>query len=352
MQFANCAGWRAAGGERIRLACGTLAKASMSRLPTRGFRREVMAASHGGNLLAQKLTRRAVTKSLFLGAAAAAMPTSVLAAKTRHVKIGHTGITWSNDQVEQAITDVSGLGFYGFETFGQVLEKWESQGGLGHVLEQHHLPLVSAYCTLNLTDAAQRQDSIDTAVKWGKIIKKYGGRVSVIGPNSVKRDSYVFAEHKADIVTTLNEAAKAITDLGLTAVLHQHTGTCVESRDETYAVLDAVNTTYVKFGPDIGQLTKGGSDAVQVVKDYLPLVEHMHLKDYNGEDPHLLGYCPLGQGKVNVPAILDLMEGRTISGMINGELDNDPKDPSPTPPVDLVKQSKTYLQKIGVRFRA
>jgi hypothetical protein len=48
----------------------------------------------------------------------------------------------------------------------------------------------------------------------------------------------------------------------------------------------------VKFGPDIGQLTKGSSDAVQVVKDYLPLVQHMHLKDYNGVDPHLLGYCP------------------------------------------------------------
>jgi inosose dehydratase len=276
----------------------------------------------------------------------------MVAAKARHIQIGHTGITWSNDQVEQAIADISSLGFYGFETFGQVLEKWETQGGLGRVLDEHQLPLVSAYCTLNLTDAAKRQDSIDTAVKWGKLIKKYGGRVSVIGPNPVQRDAYDFSDHKADIVTTLNEASKAISDLGLTAALHQHTGTCVESRDETYAVLDAVDTRYVKFGPDIGQLTKGGSDALQVVKDFLPLVQHMHLKDYNGKDPHLIGYCPLGQGKVNIPAILDLMEGKKISGMINGELDNDPKNPSPTPPLELVRQSKTYLQTIGVKFRA
>lgn len=300
----------------------------------------------------RKITRRAVTKSLLLGAAEAALPTPMVAAKVRHVQIGHTGITWSNDQVEQAIADISSLGFYGFETFGQVLEKWETQGGLGRVLDQYHLPLVSAYCTLNLTDAAKRQDSIETAVKWGKLIKKYGGRVSVIGPNPVQRNGYDFSDHKADIVTTLNEAAKAISDLGLTAALHQHTGTCVESRDETYAVLDAVDTRYVKFGPDIGQLTKGGSDALQVVKDFLPLVQHLHLKDYNGTDPHLLGYCPLGQGKVNIPAILDLMEGRKISGMINGELDNDPKNPSPTPPLELVRQSKSYLETIGVKFRA
>jgi inosose dehydratase len=302
--------------------------------------------------LERKLTRRAVTQSLLLGAAAAALPTPMVAAKARNVQIGHAGITWSNDQVEQAIADISSLGFYGFETFGQVLEKWEIQGGLGRVLDQHHLPLVSGYCTLNLTDAAKRQDSIETAVKWGKLIKKCGGRVSVVGPNPVQREGYDFSAHKADIVTTLNEAAKAISDLGLTAALHQHTGTCVESRDETYAVLDAVDTRYVKFGPDIGQLTKGGSDALQVVKDFLPLVQHMHLKDYNGKDPHLLGYCPLGQGKVNIPAILDLMEGRKISGMINGELDNDRKNPSPTPPIELVRQSKSYLETIGVKFRA
>ncbi len=96
-----------------------------------------------------------------------------------------------------------------------------------------------------------------------KLIKKYNGRIFVLGPNQVKRAEYDFAANKANIVSTLNEAAKAVTDQGLTVVLHQHTGTCVESRDETYAVLDAVDTKYVKFGPDIGQLTKGGSDAVR-----------------------------------------------------------------------------------------
>src|SRR5213594_3398949 len=90
---------------------------------------------------------------------------------------------------------------------------------------------------------------------------------------------------------------RAIVDLGLTPVLHQHTGTCIETREETYAVMEAVDTRYLKFGPDIGQLQKGGSDPVRVVKDFLPIVHHMHLKDYVGGDA-FVGYCPLGQGKV------------------------------------------------------
>jgi inosose dehydratase len=295
------------------------------------------------------ISRRGLIKLGALGVANAVLP--AFASKKRDIEIGHTGITWPND-IAQAITDTGNLGFYGFETFGDVLTKWESQGGLEPDLEQHHLPLISAYCTLNLTDSTRRKDEIDKSLAWAKLIKQCNGRIFVLGPNQVKRDGYDFAANKANIVTTLNEAAKAVTDQGLTVVLHQHTGTCVESRDETYAVLDAVDTSCVKFGPDIGQLTKGGSDAVQVVKDYLPLVQHMHLKDYNGVDPHLLGYCPLGQGKVNIPAILDIMAGRKIHGMVMGELDNDLNNPSPTAPVELVKTSKLYLKTLGITFRA
>ena len=98
-------------------------------------------------------------------------------------------------------------------------------------------------------------------------MKKYGGKTIVIGPSGrVGGESYNFNEHKQNIVTTLNELGKAITDIGLIAALHQHTGTAVETRDETYATMEAVDTRYVKFGPDIGQLQKGGVDPVAVVK--------------------------------------------------------------------------------------
>ncbi|QHN05511.1 sugar phosphate isomerase/epimerase [Granulicella sp. WH15] len=302
--------------------------------------------------LTRSTTRRTfVTRTLLGAATAAAMPASLLA-KTWNIPIGYTGITWPNAQVADAIGTCGKLGFYGFETFGDVLVDWESKGGLTPVLKANHIPLISGYCTLNLVDSTRRQETMDKAVRWAKLIKATGGRIFVLGPNPVPRDSYNFAEHKANIVATLNEASKRIVDQGLTPVLHQHTGTCVETRDETYATLDAIDHTTLKFGPDVGQLTKGGADAVQVVKDYLPLVQHMHLKDYDGKDPHLVYYCPLGRGKVNVPAILDLMAGRKISGMVMVELDNDPNSLSPIPPSELAGESQAYLKKIGVKLRA
>jgi inosose dehydratase len=88
---------------------------------------------------------------------------------------------------------------------------------------------------------------------------------------------------------------------------------------------------------------------VKVVKDFLPLVQHMHLKDYSG-GPEYLGYCPLGQGKVDIPAILAMMDGRKTAGLVMVELDSPP--PQPVPAVETARVAKAYLEKAGVTFRA
>jgi len=322
------------------------------------------------------IDRRTFTQALLLGLGAASLPSIPVWAqmKKRTVKIGHTGITWPGGQIntgrrggdpggpppapgprpvnaeaiETIFKDVSSQGFYGLELFSWQIEGMEANGSLTPFIEKYGLPLVSSYTGMNLTDPAQRRATIDAAVATAKIVKKNGGKIIVVGPNGVPRANYVFADHKADILATLNEGAKAIVDVGLTPVLHQHTGTCIETRDETYAIMEAVDTRNLKFGPDIGQLQKGGSDPVQVVKDFLPVIHHMHLKDFSGGDA-FVGYSPLGMGKVNIPAVLDMMEGRTLNGMIMVELDSSGN--MPMAPLETAKIAKTYLEKQGVTFK-
>jgi inosose dehydratase len=308
------------------------------------------------------MNRRTFSQTLL----AAALGSRAIAAGKLTLQIGHTGLTWiplgggpgprppvdpmvDPQYVEAAVRDMAGLGFYGIELFGNQIEAMEEHGGLGALLEKHKLPLISAYCGANLSVPSQRKDSIAKTLTWAKLVKKYNGKVIVVGPNGVRRNNYDFKAAKDDIVTTLNELGKAVTDMGLTPVLHQHTGTCVETREETYAVMEAVDTRVMKFGPDIGQLQKGGSDPVKVVKDFLPLVQHMHLKDYVG-GPEYLGYCPLGLGKVDIPAILSMMNGRQTAGMVMVELDSPP--PQPVPAIETAKIAKAYLQQQGITFRS
>jgi inosose dehydratase len=84
------------------------------------------------------------------------------------------------------------------------------------------------------------------------------------------------------------------------------------------------------------------------VKDFLPITVHMHLKDYKGWE-HFAGYCPLGEGTVELKTILDMMEGANPNANIMHELDGSAN--APYPPLRTAQIGKAYLQKLGYTFR-
>ena len=143
----------------------------------------------------RQLSRREFSLAAGVGVVASSLP-AALGAPARRLKIGHTGITWRGP--EQAIKEIASLGYYGFEPFGNALEQWETKGGMGRLLEEAKLPLISAYCGTNLTDPARRSAEVQKLVGWGKIIKKYGGSVVVIGPNFARRPRLRFRRRQAE----------------------------------------------------------------------------------------------------------------------------------------------------------
>jgi inosose dehydratase len=115
--------------------------------------------------------------------------------------------------------------------------------------------------------------------------------------------------------------------------------------------MEAVDTRYVKFGPDLGQLVKGGTDPTQVVKDFLPIIRHVHLKDYSGGRAWD-GYCPLGEGKVGPSAekILGMLE--TVKELEYVLVELDPSADPPMPPSQTARVSKQFLMRLGYTFRS
>jgi inosose dehydratase len=334
----------------------------------------------------ERVTRRSFSKTMALGIGAAMLPPlQAQAPKVRKLQIGHTGITWMDftggrargarggatqppaggqagipagvasgppvniEEIETIVRDVSSLGYYGVELFGNGVLGMENYGGLGKLLEKYNnLPLIAIVASPSIND--RLKESVKSMVDQGTVAKKYGCRIALMNASGGRRDeNYNFVENKAKIANALNEASKAMADIGIQAVLHQHTGTMVEKRDEVYAILDAVDTRIVKAGFDVGQLAKGGADPVQIVKDFLPIIEHLHLKDWNGGE-HYVGYCPLGQGKVDLPKILDMVESKgSLKGMVMVELD--PSPGMPIPALETAKIAKAYLEKQGYKFR-
>jgi inosose dehydratase len=103
----------------------------------------------------------------------------------------------------------------------------------------------------------------------------------------------------------------------------------------------------------VGQLQKGGADPVKIIKDFMPLIEHVHLKDYEGGENGYLGYAPLGVGKVKLKKIMKLLEnGRDqMAGGIMFELDYDSKIKPRFTNYEAAKISRDFLKNLGYSFK-
>ena len=290
------------------------------------------------------------------GAAALVAPGFAFeAAKKRHFKIGATFILWGYgaNNLEPALKDIADLGYHSFETFGNVMDEYEKKpGGFKAVVEQYKVPLMSAFCMTDIVDPSKKQADMEKLVRWAKLTKANGGKVVEWCASNVNRRGFNYKDHKDYMISSMNDYAKAVTDQGLVCALHPHTGTAIETEEEIYYVMENVDTRYMKFGPDVGQIQKGGGDPVKVCKDFVSLIEHVHLKDFAGGDNGWLGYSPLGQGKVKLDQILDLLEKKkkSMAGMIMFELDYDNKFKPAYTPLESAKISRDFLAKLDYKF--
>ncbi|MDR1541599.1 MAG: sugar phosphate isomerase/epimerase [Clostridiales bacterium] len=283
----------------------------------------------------------------------------------KNVKIGHTAITWKNEDIADAVKYLAELGFCGIEAFGSLIEKM-AEDGTAELARELNLPIISAYCSLDIVNPDAWNESREKIERWSEVLSSVGCKTVVLGGNSVLRRSFNFHLHKDHIIKTINEAGRLFTEKGLLCCFHPHTGTPVEAEEEIRLAVEAFDEKYVAFAPDIGQIQKGGSDALQIVKDYYPLIRHMHFKDYVGgiteydacgqeiDITGYLGYTPLGRGVVDLSGVLAYLEEKDFSGYVMVELDGKQYGKAEYTLCDVhqsVLENKRYLESLGYEFK-
>ena len=129
----------------------------------------------------------------------------------------------------------------------------------------------------------------------------------------------------ATLLGNLDRLADRAAERGVVATLHPHVGTLVESGDDTDRVLAG---SRIGLTLDTGHLLIGGGDPVRVAVEHPDRITHVHLKDVSlalarrvqaGEvgyrDAVEQGlYVPLGEGDVDLAAIVKSLQAQGYSG--------------------------------------
>lgn len=130
----------------------------------------------------------------------------------------------------------------------------------------------------------------------------------------------------------LDRAREAAESRGITATLHPHVGTLIESRDDVERVIER---STIGLTLDTGHLFIGGTDPLQLAREHGDRIRHTHLKDVDNamaqrvRDGDLTYYeavvqgmyRPLGQGDARIGDIVRALEDQGYQGWYTMEQD-------------------------------
>ncbi len=228
------------------------------------------------------------------------------------------------------------------------------------LLAGHELTLVGGFLAVTLhTDV---QSTLDEADRVAAILKAGGAEVLVLAA-ATGLDGYDETPKLTDdewntLVGTCAKIREIAAEHGLSTVLHPHVGTHVEREAEVDRFLADSD---LQLCLDTGHLLIGGTDPVELARRYPDRIGHVHLKDVrdaiaakvrSGElsytDAVEQGiYVPLGDGDVDVQALVELVQEAGYTGWFVLEQDTQLKNGSPVDkPLQDTARSLAHLSKI------
>lgn len=205
----------------------------------------------------------------------------------------------------------------------------EEPAELGALLGAHGLRLVGGFLAVVLHDPEQRWSTVDDATEVADLLAAVGGEVLVLAA-ATGLDGYDRRPALSDEAwRTLVDTATQIRDLaaakGVRTVLHPHVGTQVETKAEVDRFLA---DSALPLCLDTGHLLIGGTDPVELARRHPDRIGHVHLKDVRAAIAevvragqitytHAVGagmYVPLGDGDVDVPALVRVLTAAGYTG--------------------------------------
>ena len=200
-------------------------------------------------------------------------------------------------------------------------------GAMAEVLSRHHLQAVGGFTPLLLHVAGH--DPVPEVRSCCRPTRRPGRTCWCSRPYS-GLDGYDTRPTLDDagwrtLLTNLDRLTDLAAEHGVRAVLHPHVGTMVENGEEVQRVLDGSS---IALCLDTGHLLIGGTDPAELTRQAPHRIAHTHLKDV---DARLAGhvqsgrrtyteavgegmYRPLGQGDVDVEAIIGHLRGHGYDG--------------------------------------
>ncbi len=253
-----------------------------------------------------------------------------------NIRIAAAPISWGVCEVpgwghqmdaDRVLTEMASLGVEATE-FGPLGFLPEDAEGRRATLEKHGMKAVGGFVPVVLHDPdfdplPEVDTELDAYVAAGAEVLVLAANTGLDGYDATRPE--MREENWQAMANNLGRISERAKERGVMAVIHPHAGTMVETWADVQEVL---TRTTIPFCLDTGHMWIGGTDPVAFAKDHGDRVGHVHFKDvklaiaqrvrdgalsyYEAVKEGL--YTPLGQGDVDVTAIIGSLLNQGYTG--------------------------------------
>jgi inosose dehydratase len=229
------------------------------------------------------------------------------------------------------------------------------------ILAEHDLGLVGGFVPAVLHDSEARQEGLDLVERRAEFFAEAGADTLVLAAMTGSDIDEVVELDEAgwkELFENLSRVEDICAQRDLTAVLHSHFGTVIETDEQLWRFLEGSD---MGLCLDTGHLVIGGSDPLEVAEKAADRVKHVHLKDVDREVAGLLGkrkigfkeacqreaFRPLGDGDIDVVRLLQTLDRSEYRGWYVLEQDNvvEAEPPEGEGPINNVRKSLEFLKR-------
>jgi inosose dehydratase len=262
------------------------------------------------------------------------------------IKLACETYTWQmpgeqyKGRLEHIMEVASRAGYKGIEPDSSFLQHLAEPALMKEALDRFALEL-SVFCYVedwrNPTETAEERKRADA---WLKFMEHFPHSIFLLVQMPGK-DREDLSARQQNLLSCVNAIAKRAADKGIGCSYHPNSpaGSVYRTEEDYKILLNGLDSSVIKYTPDLGHIAKGGMDPLSIVKEYHELVNCIHYKDMYDDGRWAL----MGEGIIDFVGTTNYLKSIDFEGWIVVE---DECDKAITDPDSVAMEDGLYNKKV------
>lgn len=248
------------------------------------------------------------------------------------IKLACETYTWQmpgeqyKGRLEHIMDIASKAGYTGIEPEASFLRHLSDPSLMQEALNKYSLELAVFCYVEDWRHPKETAEEKKRADEWIKFMENFPGSIFLLVqmPGSDRNN---LAERQQNLLSCVNEISKRAAGKGITCSYHPNSpsGSIFRTEEDYKILLNGLDSSVIKYTPDLGHIARGDMDPLTIVKQYRELINCIHYKDMYADGR----WAQMGEGIIDFTGVTNYLTSTGFEGwiVVEDECDKSITDP-------------------------